>query len=856
MGYTSIHELPESVRKSLSKEDCQIWMDSYNTISTSPDVEIPAFWEGYEACYFRKMAWECCTRLPSSRYVKARATSDTIDNDREVMDIHAHMEEGKYLIWEGGTVIDGHTNKVSGTVWNIYTEFDPKTGEESIVAEINIFRGKDNYNKLWNAIRRGNLQWSMGVRVDKARKECDKRGCYLRVFPEHWYELSVVYRGVNPHTETICVLDGGASLDGGLGKPDVLKGDMGALIDFNVNEDSPCPMKQRYFDFKDDMQEQFPELTVHGMEGGAILIYGNISDEARIYISREYNDFSMNECNGVNDGESAIIITKPQEIGNPDEILDKIMFLLKDEQEAIAGYNAVMNFLIQEGNLDEEQRVALEAMFGEVIHDEENHIGVVLEAVKSILPDLYSAIQEGVQEAKDVTKGCPNGQHDHYGVSGCHDVFRKHGMDKRIMPEGKMDLTDEQIDTNAIFNMSTENLKALILKVTNIISKLSESDRDEFFASSSGKEFVMLFLEYKRRKSADKEKGVEMNAVENIVSPETSEDVLKGEGVDILGSLASIVSVVSVLKAQIDAIGLDLKSVKASLSSLSGGKADITDAILSEMGSGAGGTEGIEEIIPSVEPGVVPETAVEEVPPQLAEGKAEEVPPETKSEEKEKEEVAEEKPAEGDSESEPPNTESEESKEEDKPEEKPKDDEKTEDASEKKEESKETESKEAESDEDPDKKKGSEGEVTDVGASNGESLQEPDAKADGMGVSQSVSENPASAGVGDSIATADSKVDSVQGNLSNGGKMDTWQTRVDDLKAKGVELPTSESGGVSITDQQTIQVIGKYDSIPPSGTVPGDVFDANPGKRASVRDQLGRIPSREFVNRYLEELRN
>ena len=108
------------------------------------------------------------------------------------------MEEGKYLIWEGGTVIDGHTNKVSGTVWNIYIELDPKTGEESIVAEINIFRGKDNYNKLWNAIRRGNLQWSMGVRVDKARKECDKRGCYLRVFPEHWYELSAVYRGCGP----------------------------------------------------------------------------------------------------------------------------------------------------------------------------------------------------------------------------------------------------------------------------------------------------------------------------------------------------------------------------------------------------------------------------------------------------------------------------------------------------------------------------------------------------------------------------------------------------------------------------------------------------------------------------------
>lgn len=846
MGYTSINELPESVRRSLSRADRKIWMESYNSFCESEETEIPEFWKGYEECYFRKLAWESCTRLPSSRYVKARATVDIVDREGEIMDIATHIEEGKYLIWEGGTVIESHSNKVIGSVWNISLEPDPKTGKDSIVVDLNIFRGRGNYDRLWSAMRRGGLQWSLGVKVDKVKRECDSRGCFNRVYPEHWYELSVVRRGINPGTETLCLMDGGEN---------VTKGDMSPIVDINDLEESVCPIKLKYLEFKEEMSTQFPNLRVHGMDGGLIVVYGNIPDEARIYISKVYKDLSMNECNDVNEGESAIIISKPEDRTYPDEVLDKIMFLLKDEQEAIAGYNTVMNFLIERGNLNEEQTEALEAMFGEVIRDEENHIGVVLEAVKSILPDLYSAIQEGAQEANDVTKGCPAGQHDHVGVSGCHDVFREHTMDNRIISEGRLDLTDEQIDANAILEMPTENLKALILKVTKAVSKLEESARKEFFASSSGKEFVLLFLEYKRRKAEGKEKGMEMNAEENIASPEISEDVLKGEGVDILGSLASIVSVVSVLKAQIDAIGLDLKSVKSSLASLTDGKTDITDAILSEMGDGAGVTEGIEDTAPPVVSEIQPES-VEEVAPPVAEEVVEESAPEVESEEKETEESEEEKPVEGDSEPEPPNTESEESKEEDKPEEKPEKKEDSDDDPEKKKGSEEDESAVSVADEGPDKLKGSEGDVTDVGVTNGESLQEPDAKADGTAVSQSVSMNPAGAGVGDGVATADSKVDVVQGNLSNGGKMDTWQTRVDDLKAKGVELPSSESGGVSITDQDTIKVSGKYDSIAPSGTTPSDVFDTDSVKGISVRDQLGKIPPKDFVHRYLEELRN
>ena len=83
------------------------------------------------------MAWECCTRLPFQ--IWKAVTSDTIDNDRDV-DIHAHMEEIKISSGEG-TVITGTPTRYREPS-GIYTLVDPKTGEESIVAESHIFRGR------------------------------------------------------------------------------------------------------------------------------------------------------------------------------------------------------------------------------------------------------------------------------------------------------------------------------------------------------------------------------------------------------------------------------------------------------------------------------------------------------------------------------------------------------------------------------------------------------------------------------------------------------------------------------------------------------------------------------------------
>ena len=61
-------------------------------------------------------------------------------------------------------------------------------------------------------------------------------------------------------------------------------------------------------------------------------------------------------------------------------------------------------------------------------------------------------------------------------------------------------MTDENIDVNAIQDTPTDKLKAIVRKVAKVLSRYGDKEVQTFLSSTPGKEFVLAFLELKRRK--------------------------------------------------------------------------------------------------------------------------------------------------------------------------------------------------------------------------------------------------------------------------------------------------------------------------------------------------------------------
>ena len=186
---------------------------------------------------------------------------------------------------------------------------------------------------------------------------------------------------------------------------------------------------------------------------------------------------------------------------------------------------------------------------------------------------MYSNIADGMKEAREeATKGeCPAGQHEHAGVWGCHDIFRRHHSDDKTLPTDKLDLTDENIDVNAIQDTPTEQLKNIVTRVASVLSRYGDDQVQEFLSSAPGKEFVLAFLELKRRKMngennmTEKEAGCSKAEELKAEEPETPvEETEKGMIPDIQSSIANISSTLASITAVIDQMNIRLMKLEDS----------------------------------------------------------------------------------------------------------------------------------------------------------------------------------------------------------------------------------------------------------------------------------------------------
>lgn len=835
---TNIEELPTEVRNSLSDEDAVKWMAEYNR----------NLGEGLSVYASKEMAWLSTRFLPSSRYVCANVSTEIVDAEGDLANVMAYVGAGQELVRNGGILTRNHSNKIIGTVWKIEEGIDKALNKPCVIAYMNFFRGNMLWDTSWKEFREGRTEFSIGSFVKKPEHKCDSMGCYNELIPEQWFELSNVDRGINPRTYPI---ERNYEAKGTSDIP------QGKILD--MHEDI-CPAKARYLRFKEKMGG-FGHKTHYGED--FILIHGLLGEDELAYVYEEYPDAREFEILRGEDDEDDYTLITPKPIEDTDDMLHSMIELMEDEQEAIQGYNTVMQSLRMGGEYSDEVLDKVQAIFDEIIHDEENHIGRILESIRIINPSMYSSIAEGMNESDESTKGCPAGQHEHAGVWGCHDVNRRHHIDDKTTPTDYLDLTDENINVNAIKDTPTERLNEIVHKIAHIIRHFTDDEVHKFLSSTQGKEFILAFLELKRRKVVDGERNMtekeagcspamKSEEEEETPVPEVSEED-KGHIPDIQASIANISSTLASVVAIIDQMNtrmLKLENMATESENRENGEMDITSAILGE-------SDGMDST-PIMSDEKDEDEGKGEVPPQFedkeeSDGESE-VEVEIETEDDDKDESEEE---ESDDDKESDDEESEDSEDDDSKEEsddKESKDSEDEDKSEDKEDSKDDD-KESDDEESEDKKKGTEEVVEEV------KEEVPEASPTQGEVAENTEPEPPVVEP-EPQPEVPPVEDDFEMPVARGGNTVDFRAmllkRQSELKSKGVEMYIAEAGAQnSLANAQAVHVSGTNLSlIQPSAKIKG--FDAEMGvvSNADARSlwkDLGSIDNKTLLSKLLGE---
>lgn len=484
--------------------------------------------------------------------------------------------------------------------------------------------------------------------------------------------------------------------------------------------------------------------------------------------------------------------------------------------------------------------------------------------------DIIDTEDSSVADMDEASKGaCPAGQHEHAGVAGCHDILRRHQMDDKTVPTDALDLTDENIDISAIKNTPTEKLTAIVTKIATVLSHFGDDAVSQFLSSTQGKEFVLAFLELKKRKlngetnMTEKEAGCDVpkgDAPAEPVEPveevkaeveEVVEETDKGSIPDIQSSIANISSTLASITALVDQMNVRLMKLEDSdLETEGSGNMSITDAITSSLDAGA-------DIPPTAE-SVSAENKDDEdkgeVPPQFekdedasAEDSTEESADDAKVEDGSETKDDDEAKDDADSKSDDESPKEDDSKKDDSDD--AKDDDSKDDS---KEESKDDDAKddsEKKDDEDDDKEK-----------SKGEEVPPTEPVADPAPVEE-VKVEPVSADPAPVVAPAPAPAPEMELPIPPGGQTVDFRAmflqRRAELAQKGVEVYIAEGETQNSLANVPIQSIkGTNVTLihPPAGI---SVFDAESGIRGhSMKDalaQMGTMNSNDFIKKLIGE---
>ena len=189
MAYTSIAELPSQVRNSLSEDDQEQWMKSYNECDPKNESDIK------EA---RKKAWMECKDKPSSFSFHAVASVEDWDKDTEKIDVDTLMKSMDRYIDSGGPLSLDHRNYTIGCIWS-YEPFE-KNGMKGMAIWGNLFGGDDGvYDKVRGMFVKGMNSFSVAGESADKKYECDGHACGFKRSVSELLEIALCRTPANKH---------------------------------------------------------------------------------------------------------------------------------------------------------------------------------------------------------------------------------------------------------------------------------------------------------------------------------------------------------------------------------------------------------------------------------------------------------------------------------------------------------------------------------------------------------------------------------------------------------------------------------------------------------------------------------
>jgi len=492
LSYDTLAELPQGVRSSLSEEDQEVWRLAYHDkISElrSSELELPPHIPSKEYMA-REYAWEQCTTLPSSRYVYAKVSTEIPDAQNDLLNMESLVQSSYDFIDLKGA---GHTDHNSFTFlywWGVHGGLDER-GIPALYAKVNFARGTKLADYAWLKFLNGFDQWSVGFGHDgHPQKICNEELCYLEKNVTEVFEISNTKKGVNPATGTLEFNTGAKSVKS-------------SVVSFNNKE---CIHKLKYNLLKEELGNNLDFDTTILNNGMVYITDNSLSNYALKSAEEIYGD---NCYTGMN-GEEGYVLIIPKTEANDIDILHTLIDRLMEEKQAIQWYLSNMEYIGKESTGYDNIYDTLNY----IKEDEKEHVGKLLEAIASLDPQIAKQLND--DDDSGTKSLCPEGQHNHAGVEGCHNINRDHHGDKRVTPTGQMVLANENIDIATIQNTDTPILKNVLLKVGKILSESSEDEINEFLTTTPGKEFLLIFLELQKRKRKEGNKMTEETKTEEI----------------------------------------------------------------------------------------------------------------------------------------------------------------------------------------------------------------------------------------------------------------------------------------------------------------------------------------------------
>lgn len=197
MAYSNIDELPTEVKNALDEDDCETFMDTYNSLNPQTKDEIA------EA---KKKAWEACKTLPSSFSFDIIASVEDVDSDGELITIDTLKSQMDKFIEQGGVVQSEHGDYRTAVIWDYDDYIDPKTGYPGVLVHGNVFGGRGEnteYAKAREDFLNGRNSLSIAGDASVEGYECDGERCFVRRNLTQLMEISLVENPANPYATLV-----------------------------------------------------------------------------------------------------------------------------------------------------------------------------------------------------------------------------------------------------------------------------------------------------------------------------------------------------------------------------------------------------------------------------------------------------------------------------------------------------------------------------------------------------------------------------------------------------------------------------------------------------------------------------